>query len=236
MTHQYRRKLTAACACTIAMICSPPLTIADSDNADNENAGSVFDMARSFPVEGPVYIYDVEFDLDGLSAAGTVNMAAEEGERLTVSSPPREQWSEEFADEVSEFERNLEGDIWCQQMMEDIASYKTVTPVDDTLTYVVNMGVDQNDKEDAKFARHVVTTITLSTHDGAVLNYSMHAPKPFRPVMVAKINRLDVNVNCERSPDGRTFAKSMRAEVEGRAFMKKFSELESRKISNLRLP
>ncbi len=49
----------------------------------------------------------------------------------------------------------------------------------------------------------------------------MHATKPFRPAMIANINRLDVNVGYARSPDGRTFAKSMRVEVKGRAFMKK---------------
>ena len=202
--------------------------------ADEFDADAVFAKAMAVSTGGPVYLYDVQFNLDGLVTTGTVDLSAPDGQRLTVHTPPREEWSKEFENEVAQFERDVQGDIWCQDMMKDVDSYSDVTRTGDAMTYVVRMKVDPHDKDDAKFSEHVVTTITLSAGDGAVLNYSVHAPKPFRPAMVAKIKRLDVNVDCERSPDGRTYAGSMSAEVEGRALMKKFSERESRKIFNLR--
>ena len=64
----------------------------------------------------------------------------------------------------------------------------------------------------------------------------MHAPKPFRPALIAKIKQFDLRLGCARAPDGRTFVRSMSADIEGRAMMKSFRQSERREISNLRLP
>ncbi len=205
-------------------------------SADDDIAERVLAMAQAHQPGGPMYVYDMEFNLDGLSVLGTVDMSADQGERLIVTSPPASEWSEDFTRKVNDAERELESDIWCQQMIDDVAGYESFSVQDGAITYVVTMRTDESDKGDAKFAKHIESTMTVSIDDGAVLNFSVHAPKPFKPALVARIKRLDISMDCNRSPDGRTFMSSMRAEVEGRAFMKKFSEVESRNISNLRLP
>ncbi len=83
-------------------------------------------LLQSLEDVGPRYTYDVEFDIDGVQATGTVNMAAPNGQRLVVHTPSSDQWGEESTSEVNAFEKNLDDDLWCQELMEDVDGYSGV--------------------------------------------------------------------------------------------------------------
>ncbi len=210
-------------------------------SADSLDVAALFSDAKSRGLQQAnasesVYTYDIAIEDEEMRATGTVTMSAPEGQRLTVHQPPKDEWSEEFEAEITEYEKNLGKDFWCQGLMEDIESFSEARQASEGMVFDVNLKIDADDKEAAKFAKNMEVKVTLSPDDAAVLGYSMRAPKPFRPVMIAKIKRFELDIACERAPDGRTYAKRMQSNIEGRAMMKKFSQKETRVVSNLRLP
>lgn len=76
-------------------------------------------------------------------------------------------------------------------------------------------------------------TAVLDKTDGEILSFTMSLPKPFKPMMVAKINMFEMDVQCTRAPDGRTYVKDFSMALEGSAMMQAFDQKIKRQITAL---
>ena len=111
---------------------------------------------------------------------------------------------------------------------------EATTQDDVSVTYAFTpvAGADA-DKTEQKMMKKLNGTVTLDKTDGAVLAFSMTLPKPYKPAIVAKINRFQMDASCSRAPDGRTYIASFDFDIAGSAMMQDFDETVSRQITKL---
>jgi hypothetical protein len=106
-----------------------------------------------------------------------------------------------------------------------------VSETDTTATYAFQpVAVD---KEDKKVFKHLTGSITVSKQSPSILSLSMTAPKPFKPVVVAKVNSFNMTATCTPGPDGRAYLSRMDMKVSGKAMMKAFDQHTVQTISDL---
>ena len=184
--------------------------------------------------DGPVYAYDMIFKTPEITAVGRVDPSAEEGKRITVTSPAPEDWPEEFAEGLAEMDKDVDGNIWCSQFADTIPASATLQEeTGTTARYTFTPIPDPADENDAKIMKHIQGTVVIDTREPAILSYQLTAPKPFKPAVVAKIETFDMRVSCARAPDGRTYVQDMSVHVAGSAMMQSFEEKMSRQITAL---
>ncbi|MEM8617669.1 MAG: hypothetical protein AAGF20_12150, partial [Pseudomonadota bacterium] len=107
----------------------------------------------------------------------------------------------------------------------------------ETVTFAFTPLPDEDaDSTERKLMKKVDAQVTLAKSDGAIIGFKMNLPKPYKPMMVAKINRFTMAADCARAPDGRTYFKSFSIDVAGSAMMQSFEETMSRQITKLMLP
>lgn len=198
-------------------------------------ADPVLDMMRSASIEGPVYAYEMTYTGEGVVASGKVDPSQPEGQRIQIYSPSEDDLSKEFKAGLKEMDADADGDIWCTEFAEMVPSNATQTEQDETtVTYAFTPEPgDDADKTERKMMKQLNGTVTLSKSDGAVLAYNMVLPKPYKPAMVAKINRFEMAAACNRAPDGRTYIEQFKFDIAGSAMMQSFDETVTRQITKL---
>lgn len=198
-------------------------------------ADPVLDKMRAVSKEGPVYAYEMTYSGEGIVATGKIDPSQPEGERVQVYSPALSDLSAEFKEGLEEMDAEADGDIWCSDFAEMVPSDATATQQDETtVTYAFTpLPEDDADKTEQKMMKKMQGTVTLDKADGAVLAFNMTLPKPYKPAMVAKINRFQMDVSCERAPDGRTYLEEFNFDIAGSAMMQSFEETVSRQITKL---
>ena len=198
-------------------------------------ADPLLEMMRAVSNDGPKYAYETSFSMLGISAAGTIDPSAPEGERIQLSAPEESEWSDDFRKEILKMDAETEGDIWCTEFGQMVPLDASLTAQDETtktfsFTPVPEADADRNEQ---KMMKQLDGTVVLDKTDGAVLAFSMILPKPYKPAMVAKINAFEMNVSCARAPDGRTFIETFNFDISGSAMMQSFDESVSRRITKL---
>ncbi|MEM7494131.1 MAG: hypothetical protein AAF296_12175 [Pseudomonadota bacterium] len=198
-------------------------------------ADSLIDQARSASTDGPLYSYEMTLAYDDVDLAAFVDPSADEGERITVTSPTKENWPKDLEDDLVRMEANTDGDIWCKEFADVIPEDAVKTDeTDTTATYAFTpLPEEDADNMERKVLKKVDAKITLAKDDGAVLAYKANLPKPYKPAMIAKVNTLNIDVSCERAPDGRTYVQSFDFALSGSAMMTDFDEKTTRKITKL---
>ncbi len=213
--------------CFIATSCLAFLPVASAD--------PLLEMMRGFDADGPLYSYEMEVDQGGVVAIGKIDPSQPEGSRITVYSPVEEDWPDGFADGLKEMEAETDGDIWCADFADLVPENAVLqSQTEEQATYAFTPQPDADaDSNERKMMKKLKGQITLDKSDGAVLAYSMSAPKPFKPAMVAKINQFAMDVACTRAPDGRTYVQDFSLNIKGSAMMQSFEESVRRKITAL---
>lgn len=201
-------------------------------------ADPLLESMRAISDDGPKYAYETSFSWDGISATGTVDPSAPEGERIKIVSPAESDWSDAFRKELKKMDAETEGDIWCTEFGQMVPLDADLTAQNETtktfsFTPVPEPDADRNEQ---KMMKQLDGTVVLDKSDGAVLAFNMTLPKPYKPAMVAKINAFEMNVSCARSPDGRTFIEDFNFDISGSAMMQSFEESVSRQITKLLEP
>ena len=190
---------------------------------------------KAFSSDGPLYAYEMAYDDTSVTAYGQIDPSRPEGERIRVTSPARENWSKEFEDNIRDMEAETDGDIWCTSFAEMVPETAELVSSDDaaaTYTFVPVPEADADGME-KKMMKKITGIVTLDAEDGAVLDFKMRLPKPYKPAMVAKINVFEMNASCARAPDGRTYVEDFSIEIAGSAMMQSCEENVSRKITKL---
>jgi hypothetical protein len=202
------------------------------------SADPVLDMMRSATSDGPVYAYEMTFSDDGLLASGKVDPSQPEGQRVELYTPDQAALSDEMRDGLEEIDRGADGDIWCADFAERVPSdAKQIAQSGPSVTYAFTPVPESDaDKTEQKMMKKLDGEVTLDSTDGAILAFNMRLPKPYKPAMVAKIERFEMSVACDRAPDGRTYVQSFDFDISGSAMMQRFEETVSRQITKLLAP
>ncbi|MEO1101112.1 MAG: hypothetical protein AAFW65_04635 [Pseudomonadota bacterium] len=210
----------------VALICAPALA---------EDRPAPLAAALAAASDGPLYAYDMTFEGSGVTERGKVDPTQPEGQRITVDSPAREAWPDGFEEDLKELDADADGDIWCAGLAEHVPEAVTlIEETDRTATYTFVPEPGENaDGTDRKVMKKLIGEITVDTINPAILAFSMKAPKPFKPALVAKIETFDMSVQCARAPDGRTYVEEMNMIVEGSALGQSFSERARQAITQL---
>jgi len=197
-----------------------------------EDSMTPIDLARSVSSDGPVYAYDMVYETKDISATGRVDPTQPAGKRITVTSPPKEDWPKDFENGLKEIDAEADGDIWCASMLDAVPENPELIAADGVISRYSFKPVAE-DKEDEKFMKHLTGTIDIDTTDGAVLAFSMVAKKAFKPNMMVKISSFRMAATCERGPDGRTYAADVDTKISASAAMQTIDEHTVRKITAL---
>jgi len=198
-------------------------------------ADPVMEMMRSLSTEGPVYSYEMSYSDADLTATGLIDPSQPEGQRIEIYSPSESEWSNDFRDGIAEMDAETEGDIWCADFAEMVpGNVKAVSEDDASVTYAFTPNPEADaDKTEKKMMKQLNGSVTLAKEDGAILAFNMILPKPYKPAMVAKINRFEMAATCDRAPDGRTYVEQFNFDISGSAMMQNFEESVSRTITKL---
>lgn len=199
------------------------------------SADPVLEMMRSLSKEGPVYAYEMTYSDTEVTANGRVDPSKPEGERIEIFSPDESEWSKDFRKGVADMEAETDGDIWCADFSEMVPVDATQTAEDtDSVTYAFTPNPEPDaDKTEQKMMKQLDGRVTVSKTDGQVLAFNMVLPKPYKPAIVAKINRFEMAATCSRAPDGRTYLEQFDFDISGSAMMQSFEERVTRSITKL---
>lgn len=199
------------------------------------SADPVLEMMRSLSKDGPIYSYEMTYTGADVSANGVIDPSQPEGERITIYSPDESEWTKDFRKGLEEMESETDGDIWCADFAEMVPAKVELTAQDDvSATYAFTpVPTADADKNEQKMMKQLDGLITLDKSDGSVLAFQMALPKPYKPAMVAKINRFEMTASCDRAPDGRTYLEEFSFDIAGSAMMQSFEETVNRRITKL---
>ncbi|MEM7639962.1 MAG: hypothetical protein AAF269_12980 [Pseudomonadota bacterium] len=198
-------------------------------------ADPVLEMMRGLSKDGPIYAYEMSYSDTDVTANGLIDPSKPEGERIEIYAPAESEWSKEFRDGIADMEAETDGDIWCADFAQMVPTDATATSEDDsTVTYAFTPTPEADaDKNEKKMMKQLNGTVTLDKSDGSVLAFNMVLPKPYKPAMVAKINRFEMTASCDRAPDGRTYVEQFSMDIKGSAMMQSFEETVTRRITKL---
>jgi len=193
-------------------------------------------LARVLSSSPPEHSYQfrADYEEDDNALSVRIDPSRREGERVVVLAPTDTSTSDYATQKVLQLEAEPMPAFWCAEMATMIpADAKRIDESDGTVTYQFAPKPDPEDEEDAEFMAHILATAEIDKVDGAILQFEMHAPKSFKPAMVAKIKEFRYFAECDRAPEGATYLKNLRVQIAGSAFFKSFEQFESRKITEL---
>jgi len=199
------------------------------------HAGTPLEDALAAPTDGPLYMFDIIIQNTDTDAMVRVDPSKPQGERLTVISPAREDWSDDFRKLVKEMDADTDGDIWCHGFGENIpasAALVSETATKATYTFKPQPGSKPDDLDD--IYKYLTGTVVVAKDNPAILSVAMVSEKAFRPLSIAKIKDFKLKFDCSRAPDGRTHVSRVNIDFSGSAMMQAFSETERQTITNLK--
>ena len=198
-------------------------------------AGTPLENALAAPDDGPSYKFQLKIDDGDLKAEALVDPSLPEGERLTLISPDETDLDEATAKQLADMKANTTGDnIWCSRFSRNIpGNAKLISESGEAAVYSFQPVGTREDGDMAKAYKHLSGRVTVSKDKPAIIAYEMFAEKPFKPMLVAKVDSFSMKVSCDYAPDGRTYVKDMRLDLSGSAMMQDFAQSERREISNL---
>jgi len=182
--------------------------------------------------QGQIYRYEVDYQTNDIVSQYSVDPTQSSGLRVSVAYPPESEWTSDFAIELSEMDAEADTRIWCTEFSENIPlNVLPISQTDSTITYeFVPVATDE---DDAKVMPHLIGLVTVTKNDPAIVAYRMYAPQSFKPMWLARIDKFDMRVQCERLPDGRTHVASIDIDISGKAAMQAFAQNESWKVSSM---
>lgn len=209
--------------CAIALLTALPAS-----------ADALLQKAKAQSKDGPLYAFTMEVD-DGTNRfTATVDPSRPEGERVVALTPDPAGLTGDAARRAERLRKETEGDIWCAGLVEDVPdTAKRVSETATSATYAFTPKPADKTSDMAKIAKHLEGRTVIDKASGQVLSFEMSAPRPFKPAMVAKVDRFSLKVACRPAPDGRTHIDSFSMSVAGSAMMQAFDQTERRSISAL---
>jgi len=199
------------------------------------SADAVLEKAKAVSKSGPLYVFDLDYN-DGIDKFRmTIDQSQPSGKRVVRFTPSMSTLKGDSAKKADKLLKRTAGDIWCSSFADNIpANAKRISESPAVATYSFTPLPGGQKGEIASAYKFLKATATIDKTTGAILAYEMSSPKAFKPVPVAKVEKLSMKVACKAAPDGRTHVESLAFNLKGSAMMQSIDQMEFRKISNLK--
>lgn len=199
------------------------------------SADAVLEKARSVSKDGPLYIYDLDYNDGADQFRMTVDQSQPKGQRVVTFAPAVSTLDGDAAKKADKLVKSTAGDIWCSSFAENIpANARRISETASAATYSFTPLPGKQKGQVAAAYKFLNGTATIHKATGAILAYEMVSPKAFKPLPVAKVDKLTMKVACTPAPDGRTYIDSLAFNLKGSAMMKSLDQMEIRRITNLK--
>ncbi len=198
-------------------------------------ADTVLAKAKAAAPDGPLYVFEMDYDDGADQFRMTVDQSKPKGARVVKFTPEPATLKGDSAKTAQRLIERTEGNVWCNDFAGNIpANAKRAAETETTATYSFTPQAGKDDGDIAKAYKYLSAKAVLDKATGAVLSYEMSSPKAFKPAPVAKVDRFKMKVACKASPDGRTYMTSVDFDMAGSALMKPFAQTETRTVTNLK--
>lgn len=184
---------------------------------------------------GPAYSYTLDYRSDDFRGKARIYPSRAKGKRVVMITPPFSSLDSEQRAGVKEVDQDASKAFWCHSFAKRIpaGTARLISQNATTATYTFKPLPEAGDADDAKIMKHLVGTVMVSKRNPAILSFALDAPKPFKPVFVARIKTFALRAKCSRTPDGRTYVSRFDLNVSGSAMMRPFEERQSRNHTQL---
>lgn len=202
--------------------------------ASAEPARPYLSLALKPTSEGAIYKYDLEYSNLDEKLVARIDPSKRQGERVTLLSSTQDVMSDDFVETLIDLEKNPIDEFWCSDLSEIVPlNAAFIAETEAQVTYKFKPLPDLEDPDDIKLMKHLEGHITVSKQDPQVLSMSLIAPRPFKPVWIAKISHFELSMDCDRVPDGRTYMSELRISIVGKAAMQTFHQRERKTLFNI---
>ena len=213
----------AACLAFSAILAAPAL------------ADPLLARARALGNEGPDYRFDMTYDDGELALTMKIDQSRPEGERVIAMTPALDSLQDDSRRKAEILSQRTRGDIWCASFASSIpADARRIAETAATATYAFTPVPPADAGQMAAAYPHLAATATIDKASAQLLELQMNAPRSFKPMPVARIQRFDMTVTCLPGPDGRTHIANTVIDIAGSAMMRSFNQREIRRVANLR--
>lgn len=178
------------------------------------------------------YRYALDYRSLSVELDAIVDPLAGEGSRIEIrnSSLAEGVKAERLDSVVADMDRLAPQEFWCARMLKSVPeNAELVQQTEKSATY--RFEPQPTGSPNDGILEFLTGEIGIDRNSGAVLNFSLSAPEPFRQAVIAKIRSFELRTECEPAPDGRHYAKEFHMNLSGSAAFKGFEDRVVRRVA-----
>lgn len=199
-----------------------------SANSNSADRPEWLNKAIADASNNPQYAYTYKFDDGEQFGVIRVDLSLPEGERITILEPSEESVSEKFRNLVKSMNMEITKEsLWCIVALEEIP--ESIGLISETSQLQVFSTAYPGAKE-----LEVDTEFKVLKKDMSILSIRQWNAKPFKPEFYAKINKIELDVSCAQSDDGRSYAATVNLHLQAKVMLKTIEKMVSASIYDLR--
>jgi len=193
---------------------------------------------RAFSAEPAVQLYAYDFlderdgDRPGFTR-GRIDPSKPEGERVTIYEATGDKVDLKKIDK--RYERNADGDIWCDELSggpDGPVSDKGASADGRLFAFTPLPKPDAEDGE-KKLYRQLAAMVAIDERTAQIRTFTATLTAPWKPMVLAKLDAVEMTGNCAPAPNGRAFSARMKMRIAGSALGNDFKQDVTHSISNL---
>lgn len=160
---------------------------------------------------------------------------APKGNQFTLLTVPDE-WSEE---QRADAKARLEADgdaIWCDDLETRVKGEVTKAAENEGhVTFTFDPTNPKAEGPQKKVIERSVATLVVDAETERVVSLQYHLPKPFKPMIVAKVNRFSMFGQCTPTSQGRSYFSSIKTDLSFSAMGNTEEQITEQAVENLKL-
>jgi hypothetical protein len=199
---------------------------------------ALFQKALGKPAPaGQLYAYDFIDQRNGDNPGvtrGRIDPSRPKGDRVTILEATGEKIDLKKLDE--RYERDADGDIWCDKLIngyEGLVIDKGDSPEGRRFAFTPKPKPDAKNDE-KKLYRQLAAEVAVDEATGTIRTFAARLLKPWKPMILAKLDSVEMTGVCETAPNGRPFAARMNMAISGTAMGSAFRQDMTQTVTNLR--
>jgi hypothetical protein len=154
---------------------------------------------------------------------------------LQLVAPPRASLSSAQQHAFDQAAAQTRGLPWCaSEQMGRVAGLRLLNEGAESATFAFQPTAESAQSDQARrFAAQLRGDLTLSKGEADITRIHIYAPAPFSPMLLARVEQLDIVITCAAAPNGRRYAAEAVTQVRGNALGQAFNERSVRRTLNL---
>jgi hypothetical protein len=138
---------------------------------------------------------------------------------------------------LNQLRQQIDGLSWCaSERMGHIANAQVLREDANTATYNFQPTTDSMRGQAAQYASNLRGEVTLTKANPDVLGIRISAPRPFSPMLMTNVTRVDVAIVCALAPNGRRYAAQTTTRVSGSALGQNFDQINVQRVTSVAPP